>query len=435
MAWTGPRARPQPPRCRCARPTARGRCARCTPASSRTAPGPAAARRSTRRQYARTAGASRFGSTFGRCEEAQRAPRPGARWPPRRSHRARGSRVRAARSADADRRLRLPYLRTPAGEVRTRLHRRRRDPWRVTATLPSDLRSTSASLPPACALDELRIDDGDRCPGRGATREPGVAAGAGAVVGLRRCTARGSRLGRPRAVFRGQRARSSTEPPIPVRRIQLRGRARRSRPRPRSPRRHTAEIAGHRAGARFGSPADRRGALRAKRWRGRRPRQGARGSRENRRSTARGLRVPAALDRRSRKTTRVAAAGGEHLPVAAAHRLVGPPAILDKPGLTDRIDSSAHRRRAGARGRAGDGGQQPASLCFERALAHSSCGVSSARRSGTRESGSISTTRIAASGPAAARACSMPSRRGAPRLSLSPSSKSESAPPIAAPHA
>src|SRR5688500_16193442 len=114
----------------------------------------------------------------------------------------------------------------------------------------------------------------------------------------------------------------------------------------------------------------------------------------------------------------VAPVHGDDLPVATADRAVGPPTVLDEPGLAHRVHRAAvDDERAAALPRPHASGQrfvQPS-----RAGAHSN-GASTARRSGTRESGSTSSTRSAASGPAAARACRTASRRR-PRRSVAPS--------------
>src|SRR4051812_16191684 len=94
----------------------------------------------------------------------------------------------------------------------------------------------------------------------------------------------------------------------------------------------------------------------------------------------------------------IAAVGGHHLPVAAAQRPVGPPAVPDEPRLAHRLDDAPvdperHPARVRAHARA-------TGLVQAARPAHSN-GVSTARRSGTRESGSTANTRSAASGPAA----------------------------------
>src|SRR4051795_10742021 len=123
----------------------------------------------------------------------------------------------------------------------------------------------------------------------------------------------------------------------------------------------------------------------------------------------------------------VAPVDGHHLPVAPAQRPLGPPAILDQPGFADRDDLVAID---GLRAPAGPDDDIGALWDGEPAGpgAHSSNGVSTARRSGTRESGSTASTRSAPSGPATARTWRMASRSRARRAAV-PSSNS--APPRA----
>src|SRR5919197_5770798 len=118
----------------------------------------------------------------------------------------------------------------------------------------------------------------------------------------------------------------------------------------------------------------------------------------------------------------VAAVDGDDLPVAPAQRPVRPPAVLDQPRFADRDDLVAVDG-LGPPTRTGDDvgrsryGEAPGPG------AHSSNGVSTARRSGTRESGSTASTRSAPSGPATARTWRIASRRRARRWAV-PSSKS-----------
>ena len=91
----------------------------------------------------------------------------------------------------------------------------------------------------------------------------------------------------------------------------------------------------------------------------------------------------------------------DELPVTAAQRLLGPPAILDQPGLAHvRHGVSVDRQRLAA-----GGGSHPRSARQGETAwsAHDSNGVSITRRSGTRESSSRQWTRSAASTPAALR--------------------------------
>src|SRR3954454_21708141 len=92
----------------------------------------------------------------------------------------------------------------------------------------------------------------------------------------------------------------------------------------------------------------------------------------------------------------------DDLPVAATQRTVGPPAVLDEPRLAHGDDLVAVDRLRSA-ARPGDDVGRPRDGEATRAGAHSSNGVSTARRSGTRESGSTASTRSAPSGPATAR--------------------------------
>src|SRR5947207_4383874 len=127
----------------------------------------------------------------------------------------------------------------------------------------------------------------------------------------------------------------------------------------------------------------------------------------------------------------VAAVGGDDLPIAAAQRATGPPAVLHQPGLPDRIDLvPGHGERAplgaGADRGPARGGETARRVHGSRSRGRPfrapSNGASSARRSGTRESSSTVTTRRAASGPAAARAWATASRRRALRAAATSSS-------------
>src|SRR3954471_10519694 len=116
----------------------------------------------------------------------------------------------------------------------------------------------------------------------------------------------------------------------------------------------------------------------------------------------------------------VATVDRHDLPVAPAQGPVGPPAVLDEPRLADRHDLvTVDRLRPPAR--PGDDVDRPRDREAPGARAHSSNGVSTARRSGTRESGSTASTRSAPSGPATARAWRIASRRRARRWALSSS--------------
>src|SRR2546423_684894 len=104
---------------------------------------------------------------------------------------------------------------------------------------------------------------------------------------------------------------------------------------------------------------------------------------------------------------RVAASGEDQLEVAAPQRAAGPPAILDHPLLGDEIARLATER--GGRpppGPAHMQGARPAEApnAHRRGPSPVSNGASTARRSGNREAGSTSSTRSAASAPAACRA-------------------------------
>src|SRR3954465_6102330 len=99
----------------------------------------------------------------------------------------------------------------------------------------------------------------------------------------------------------------------------------------------------------------------------------------------------------------VAAVDRHDLPVAPPQWPVGPPAVLDEPRLADRHDLvTVDRLRPPAR--PGDDVDRPRDGEAPGARAHSSNGVSTARRSGTREAG-------ATARPPRARAS--PGRRGA----------------------
>ena len=104
----------------------------------------------------------------------------------------------------------------------------------------------------------------------------------------------------------------------------------------------------------------------------------------------------------------VAAVGEHQLEVAAAQRLGGPPAVLDQPLLAHRLDRDAGRppaaRRPRRRRAPATGGAVEREVTAAAFTASSGNGVSIARRSGTREPGSTSSTRSTASRPAAARA-------------------------------
>jgi len=98
----------------------------------------------------------------------------------------------------------------------------------------------------------------------------------------------------------------------------------------------------------------------------------------------------------------VASVDRDDLPVAAAQWPVRPPAVLDEPGLAHRDHLVAIDRLRAPAGPGDDVGR-PWDREAAGARAHSSNGVSTARRSGTRESGSTASTRSAPSGPATAR--------------------------------
>src|SRR3954454_7507634 len=118
----------------------------------------------------------------------------------------------------------------------------------------------------------------------------------------------------------------------------------------------------------------------------------------------------------------VAAVHRHDLPVAPPQRAVGPPTILDEPRLADR-DDLMPVDRLGAAARPGDDVDPSWDREAPGAGAHSSNGVSTARRSGTRESGSTASTRSAPSGPATARTWRIASRNRARRGAV-PSSTS-----------
>ena len=99
----------------------------------------------------------------------------------------------------------------------------------------------------------------------------------------------------------------------------------------------------------------------------------------------------------------VASADRHDLPVVATQRPLGPPPILDKPRFTDRIHLSAVDEQGPAGVSRLDGDAAWDCEATRTGHDHPSNGVSTALRSGNRESGSISRTRIAASGPAAIR--------------------------------
>src|SRR4051794_16170530 len=106
----------------------------------------------------------------------------------------------------------------------------------------------------------------------------------------------------------------------------------------------------------------------------------------------------------------VAAVERDDLPVAAPQRAVRPPAVLDEPRLADgghlvTVDRKRPAARAGLDRHGLRDSETPS------AGAHGSNGVSTTRRSGTRESGSTSRTRSAASGPATARVWRTASRK------------------------
>src|SRR5262249_10217591 len=106
----------------------------------------------------------------------------------------------------------------------------------------------------------------------------------------------------------------------------------------------------------------------------------------------------------------VAPVDRDHLPVATPQRPVGPPAVLDEPRLADGDDLvTVDRLRPPARARDDVGSFRDGEATGARA--HSSNGASTARRSGTRESGSTASTRSAPSGPATARTWRIASRR------------------------
>ena len=98
----------------------------------------------------------------------------------------------------------------------------------------------------------------------------------------------------------------------------------------------------------------------------------------------------------------VASVDRDDLPVAASQRPVRPPAVFDEPRFAHRDDLVAIDRLRAPAG-SGDDVGRPWNRDAAGAGAHSSNGVSTARRSGTRESGSTASTRSAPSGPATAR--------------------------------
>src|SRR3954449_10180113 len=118
----------------------------------------------------------------------------------------------------------------------------------------------------------------------------------------------------------------------------------------------------------------------------------------------------------------VATVDRHDLPVAPAQRAVGPPAVLDEPRLADR-DDLVTVDRLGPSARSGDDVDRLWDREPPGARAHSSNGVSTARRSGTRESGSTASTRSAPSGPATARTWRTASRSRERRRAV-PSSNS-----------
>src|SRR4051794_36187643 len=90
---------------------------------------------------------------------------------------------------------------------------------------------------------------------------------------------------------------------------------------------------------------------------------------------------------------------GHHLPVAPAQRPLGPPAVLDEPRLADRDDLVAvDGLRAPAGPRDDVGGLRDGEPASPRA--HSSNGVSTPRRPGTRESRATASPPRAPSRPA-----------------------------------
>src|SRR4051812_50084521 len=89
----------------------------------------------------------------------------------------------------------------------------------------------------------------------------------------------------------------------------------------------------------------------------------------------------------------------DDLPVAPSQRPLGPPAVLDEPRLADRDDLVAIDGLRAPTGPDGDvGGLWDGEPAGPRA--HSSNGVSTARRSGTREARAAASTRRAPPGPA-----------------------------------
>src|SRR4051812_3692767 len=137
------------------------------------------------------------------------------------------------------------------------------------------------------------------------------------------------------------------------------------------------------------------------------------------------MRVPAAAIEVAEDDQR-SSVGGDDLPVAASQRRLRPPAILDQPGLAYGFDIAAvHAQRTPAPARAHARGCR---LVQPLGPAHVSHGASTSRRSGTRDSGSTSSTRNAASGPAAARAWRIASRRRPVRAVAGPVSSAPRAP-------
>src|SRR5215216_6653734 len=98
----------------------------------------------------------------------------------------------------------------------------------------------------------------------------------------------------------------------------------------------------------------------------------------------------------------IAAAGRDDLPVAAPDWPTVPPAVFHEPRLAHGIDKTALDRAWSA---VDCISLDPRSARLRQPViaAHSN-GVSTTRRSGTRDSASTASTRSAASGPAAARA-------------------------------
>src|SRR5207247_572268 len=95
----------------------------------------------------------------------------------------------------------------------------------------------------------------------------------------------------------------------------------------------------------------------------------------------------------------------DQLEITSAQRPAGPPAVLDEPVLQDRFDAHpAQCKRPAVVAGTDSRGPGPAKAPG-RGHSTAGYGASTARRSGSREPGSTSSTRITASSPAAWRTC------------------------------